>query len=623
MSVSKLNSSLSEYPELMQSLLISKGIKTKEEAEDFLTIDYSKVHDPMLLKDMDKALERITLAIKQCFDGTLRPNQILIFSDYDHDGVPGAVIFYDFFKKIGLAGVTDSLGNMLPEKNVRVYIPHRHHEGFGLNLEAIDSFSKEEVKLMITIDCGITDVEEVARAKKLGIDVIITDHHMTPDVLPEAFAIINPKQKDCAYPEKMLCGSGVIYKVVQALLFYKPLRDLLETKDIKITEGWEKWLLDMVGIATLSDMVPLVGENRIFAHYGLRVLRKSPRLGLGALLRKLKIDQRYLSEDDIGFMISPRINAASRMGIPYDAFRLLSTENVVEAGALADHLDKINSERKGKVAALSKEIKKVLNEKFGIVEGGQSYNTKNNSEDESKDESSNIPDVIVFGNPNWSPALLGLVAGNIVEQYDRPVFLWGRDGDDMTVLKGSCRSNDRASVVEIMKMASEENIGMFKDFGGHSAAGGFSIFSEKIHNISEALNSSFLNIVDIESKKNDKDKSENNKENKKFDREISVDDVNWQNYSIVEKMAPYGTGNPKPVFLIRDIFAEEIKLFGKEKNHLEILMKNTAGKKVSAIGFFMDIGNLKKDTKIDLLCTMEKSHFRNFPELRLRIVGMI
>jgi single-stranded-DNA-specific exonuclease len=327
--------------DLVSHLLFSRGITTKEAAEAFLNPNYDRhTHDPFLLKDIDKAVSRILKAIRE-------NEKTVIYSDYDTDGIPGGVVLHDFFKK---AGFTNFIN----------YIPHRHDEGFGLNSDAVEQFIKDEVKLLITIDCGIADVVPVTLARDGGIDVIITDHHLPNGKVPPAFAIINPKQDGCAYPEKMLCGSGVVFKLIQAIL----AKDRLGIKD-----GYEKWLLDMVGIATLSDMVPLTGENRVFAYYGLTVLRKSPRLGLVRLLRELAVDQRYLTEDDIGFTIGPRINAASRMGVPMDAFRLLATTDPVEAAEFAKHLNKINDERKGTVAALVKEIKKIIKERWGDASG--------------------------------------------------------------------------------------------------------------------------------------------------------------------------------------------------------------------------------------------------------------
>src|SRR3989344_4561600 len=242
------------FSDTLSGLLVNRGITSMREAEAFISPDYKlHTHDPFLMRDMDKAVERVYKAIKN-------GEKIIIYSDYDADGIPGAVILYDFFKKLDVI-------------NFENYIPHRHNEGFGLNREAIDEFKTKDAKLLITIDCGAGDADEVDYANSLGLDVIITDHHELSDKIPSAFAILNPKLKNCEYPEKMLCGSGVIFKFAQAFL-------KKYGAEFNVPVGWEKWLLDLVGIATLSDMVPLTGENRVFAFYGLKVLKKTPRPGL-------------------------------------------------------------------------------------------------------------------------------------------------------------------------------------------------------------------------------------------------------------------------------------------------------------------------------------------------------
>ena len=398
---------LGNVPELTAHLLFHRGITDENSARMFMDPDYdSLTHDPYLMKDAEKAALRLVDVIKN-------QQKIAIYADYDADGIPGAAMMDDFFNKIGYT-------------NYVVYIPHRHDEGFGLNVDAVKSLSEQQVKLIVTIDCGITDVEAIREANKLGMQVIVTDHH-EPPVMTEgeshpAFAIVDHKQHDCQYPDKNLCGSGVAFKLVQAIL---------KIDRFGLKEGAEKWLLDLVGIATLSDMVSLTGENRVFAHFGMLVLRKSSRKGIMQLLRLLKIDQKTLTEDDIAFMITPRINAASRMGVPMDAFNLLSSKDESTAYIAASHLDKINNERKGVVAALSKEVKRKLEERYG------------------KD----LPPVIVLGNPDWRPSLLGLVANTCTEEYDRPAFLWGRDGDN--IIKGSCRSEGRTNVVELMRAVPE------------------------------------------------------------------------------------------------------------------------------------------------------------------------
>jgi single-stranded-DNA-specific exonuclease len=276
------------------------------------------------------------------------------------------------------------------------------------------------------------------------------------------------------------------------------------------------------------------------------------------------------------------------MDLPYDAFKLLVTDDEVHAGELSTYLDKINNERKGVVASIVKEIKKNI---------------------KALDD---LDNVIVMGNPDWKPALLGLVANSIAEEYDKPVFLWGRDGGD--VLKGSCRSDGKVNLVSMMEMVKESFIG----FGGHAYAGGFSIKTEDVHTLGKVLSD-----VYEKAKKYHAD----NVEEIFIDKHLEVDDVSWNTYSVVEKFAPFGVGNPKPLFLFNSILIDEVNHFGKEKNHLKLEFKKNNGKVVSAIAFFKTNESfekaLEKGERINLVATMEKSMFRNFPKLRLRIVDII
>ncbi|MBI4155978.1 MAG: single-stranded-DNA-specific exonuclease RecJ [Candidatus Zambryskibacteria bacterium] len=564
----EIDENLKSYHPMVRAMLHSRGIVDNETAQKFLNPDYdAHTHDPFLLKNMDKVVERILKAISE-------NEKIAIYSDYDADGIPGAVVCHDFLKKIGFTNFVN-------------YIPLRNKEGYGLNHDAIAGLIADGVKLIITIDCGITDYAEAEFAQRSGADIIITDHHIPGEDVPKAFAVINPKQKGCTYPEKMICGSGVIFKVVQALV---------ATKKLPLPEGHEKWLLDMVGLATLSDMVPLQGENRVFSYYGMKVLRKSPRVGLMKLFSSLKIAQHTVTEDDIAFMITPRINAASRMGIPRDAFTLLSTTNEVEAGMYTEHLNKNNDERKGVVASMVADIKKYI---------------KNKGEE--------VRQVIVHGNPLWKPSLLGLVANSFSDEHNRPVFLWGREGnrEGDTIIKGSCRAGGETDVVKLMAKAKD----VFIEYGGHTGAGGFSVANENIHLLEERLNEAF---------------SELSQEKKiisetLIDKKLSLDDVNWDTYGHIEKFAPFGLANPKPLFIFENIEVSEVKQFGKDKNHLELKFSAQGepalgGKKVSAICFFFDPKkfpvSLEPGNPVNLVATLEKSTFRNFPELRLRIVDI-
>lgn len=550
---------MQKYGELLRSLLEKRGIVDEAQTDIFLNPDYERdFHDPFLMKDMERACVRLFEAIET-------KEKIIIYADYDCDGIPGAVILNDLFK-------------LIEYKNYEVYIPQRNSEGYGLNLEAIKSFAKSGVKLLITIDLGITAVAEVAQADVDDIDVIITDHHIPHEILPRAYAILNPKVDN--YPEKMLCGAGVMFKFVQG--FLKKYGEYFKIKD-----GAEKWMLDMAGLATLSDMVPLTGENRAIAYFGMKVIKKSSRPGLQKLLKKMNIDQRYLSTDDIGFMVTPRLNAASRMDDPMRAYELLSTADEVEAGTLADHLSKINDERKNIVTGIMREV----NKKF---------------------EKRKETEVIVIGNPEWRVGILGLVAGKICDLHNKPVFVWGKDENDL--IKGSCRSDGSVSVVELMTETSES----FLEFGGHELAGGFTVHNDKIHFLEEALSLSFHKVK----------RPTTLDEEKIYDMKLDLKEVNIKNWREIEKISPFGLGNQKPIFLFENVKIEKIKKFGKNGSgeHLEIIFSDLSGK-ATAISFFSNHDSfdvpLEEERTVNLLATFDLSRFRGREELRLRIEDII
>jgi single-stranded-DNA-specific exonuclease len=559
---------LSGHSDLLAHLLFHRGLADRASAERFLNPDYERdTNDPLLLKDADKAADRIIKAIKN-------GEKIAIYADYDADGIPGAAMFHDFFKRIGF-------------KDFIIYIPHRHHEGFGLNEEAVASLAEQGVKLIVTVDCGISDTAAVKRANEIGMDVIITDHHEPPPELPPAFAVVDHKRTDCVYPDNNLCGTGVAFKLIQAIL----------AKDrFGLKKGMEKWLLDLVGLATLSDMVPLTGENRVFAHYGLAVLRKSRRKGLKQLFSRLRMAQGYVTEDDVTFMIAPRINAASRMGVPMDAFDLLTADNDADAAARVERLDRVNDERKGVVASLVKEVKKTVRSRHGAV----------------------MPQVIVLGNPAWRPSLLGLAANSCVEEFHRPVFLWGRDGDSR--FKGSCRSEGKTHVVELMR---EVVPGVLTEFGGHHHSGGFTVSDEAIHYLEQRLNESAERLNSGSGKGNEPAGSEDDM----IDAELSLKDIDSRLYDDISKLAPFGIGNPKPVFLFKKVSPASVRRFGKGSEHIELVFNKENGGKISAISFFgvtNDWASVVQAGKpLDLVASLEKSMFRNTPELRLRIIDVI
>ncbi len=549
---------------LTLTLLVRRGITESEQIERFIRPNYKRdMYDPFLILNMERAVLRILQAFRE-------GERIVIYGDYDCDGIPGSVVLHDLFVRIGVANFSN-------------YIPHRHHEGYGLNKDAIAKFAKEGVGLIITVDCGITDVEEVQMAESLGMNVIVTDHHLPQAQLPPAYAIINSKQEADTYPDDMLCGAGVAFKLAQAIL----IRGKEKGSIVDVPDGWEKWLLDMAGLSTIADMVPLQNENRVLAYYGLKVLRKSPRPGIHALLREAKVDQRYLTEEDVGFTIGPRINAASRMDIPFRAFELLSTTDVVVANERARLLASLNAERKTEVARMVKDAKRLL-------------------------EKRELSSVIVIGNPGWRVGVAGIVANQLAETYDRPAFVWGKEGS--SVIKGSCRSDGRVNIVDLM-IATRQ--GVFIDKGGHEFSGGFSIDSDAIHFLESALVEAHLTIA----------KKEKTKGIPEVDAVLTVSDVNEETFHAIDLLAPFGVGNPKPLFRFEGVVVDKVEQFGKGKEHLKLILRDRDGKSVNALGFFMstvsfpgvDIAN---GSRIDLIASFEKSYFRGYPELRLRIVGI-
>lgn len=505
--------------ELQKKILSQKDfdLENKEEIEKFLLPNWDRdLLKAENIKDIEKSIERIKLGIE-------RGENIIIYADYDSDGIPGAVILNDFFEKINY-------------KNFSVYIPDRHKEGYGLNKKAIENFIKEKVSLIITVDIGITNLEEIAFAEENNINIIVTDHHLPildekgKQILPKAFSIINTKQEDDNYEEKFLSGAATAWKLVNA--FLNKYR-----KDFDVRDGWEKWLLDMVGISTIADLVPLKNENRLLAKYGLLVLKKSKRPGLQKILANSKIIQKNISEDDIAFYIAPRINSASRIANPKDAFyALLQNDNSL---LYAELLEEYNDERKRETSLATSSI------------------------DFKKLEKENI---LLLGNQNWTPGILGLIASKVAEETCKTTFVWGR-GEDEEILKGSVRGvEDGENVVEIMTACQD----LLENFGGHEAAGGFALHKDNLEKFQN-----FLKAYKKEEKKKvaslERVKEKKKKDIKDF-IDIELEKINKNLLEEIKIFAPFGIENPKIVFRIK-IKENHIltsKRFGKKKEHLEI-----------------------------------------------------
>jgi len=552
------SSDQSDVSPLVASLLQHRGVgqTDRDSVADFLAPNYDRhLHDPLLLHDMERACERIESALDE-------KQHIAVFADYDCDGIPGAVVAHDFF-------------TTAKHDNLTVYIPHRHYEGFGLSVSAVETLHEKGVQLIITIDCGSTDVAAVARANELGLDVIITDHHEPGAELPEALAIVNPKLGE--YPFTELCGAAVMWKLAIALL---------SRRDYGVVPGYEKWWLDMVGVATIADMVPLVGENRVLATYGLRVLRKSRRPGLQQLLKKAKADQRYLTEDDVGFTIGPRVNAASRMDTPEDAFNLLTALTVEDAVSKVAHLEELNQTRKTTVAQMTKDVHKRVQQ---------------------LDE---MPDVLVFGDPSWRPSLVGLTAGKLADEHGRPAFVWGKDGNGK--YKGSCRSGGNVSVVELLRAIPQH----LHEHGGHHVAGGFTIRDESIHDFPAALQQAYA----------DMGTNALVQEEKQIDAVLTLDEVTKWLHTDLQKLAPYGMSNPQPLFAFKDVRPERVEQFGKLNDHLKLVFMTENGR-LEAIAFFTKPDSYSRvpqaTTPLTLLAHVEESRFMGRPQIRLRVVDIL
>ena len=542
---------------LEEQLVLSRGITEKEQIKSFLEPNYDDLHDPFILLDMERAVSRILSAIG---DG----EKIILFGDYDADGVCGVAIFHDFFKKIGF-------------ENFSVMIPDRNKEGYGLNMEAVRSMGEEKGKLLITVDCGITDFNEVREAKKIGIETIIVDHHLELETLPEAHSIVDPRIKRENYPCKMLAGTGVAFKVVQALV---------RRGGFNITPGWEKWLLDLVAVATIADMVPLTGENRVLAYFGLMVLNKTNRAGFLSFFKKFNLTPGKVVEDDVSFTIAPRINIASRMDHANASYSLVTTESAEESEWIIDHFNKLNQERREVVEQILKE-----------VEGRMA------------DHDAVESHVMVEGDAKWNPGVLGLVANRLMERYKKPVFIWGKGESD--VYKGSARSTGSVNLVELMKLLDE---GLLLEYGGHALSAGFSLEEEKTGVFRTAVESVFTKI-----------KVEEKEDILWIDDEIIIDEIDWRFLKKIGRLAPFGQGNPKPIFLLRNLEVYDCKMFGNGGIHMKLDFKKSGGGVISAVGFFMkkeEPEKIGKGMVLDLAVSVERNTFRGKDELRLRIIDL-
>jgi len=541
-----------QYPLPILQLLYNREFKTQEQIDEFLSPDFEgDIHDPFLMKGIKEAVVRIIKAI-------LEQERIIIYGDYDVDGVCSSLILKSTLQKLGA-------------QSVEIYIPDRHKEGYGLNTKILKEIGKKGPALIITVDCGISNFDEVDFAQKLGLEIIITDHHQVLEGrLPDAKIIINPHQEDDNYPFSDLAGAGVAYKLAQALLI-----------DFKVIDGFDKWLLDLVALATVADGMPLLGENRTLVKYGLIVLNKTRRIGLLELVRQSRLLLPIVNSTDIAFALAPRLNAAGRMEHANMAFELLATESFEEAKFLAERLCQLNSERQVVVDKIIKTIEKKID----------------------------LGKKLIFeGDKKWLIGVLGIVAGKLCDKYRRPTMVFGQAEEGE--IKGTGRSFEVFNLVEAMTNCSD----LFLKFGGHPCAAGFSFKEENLEKVRNCL------IEQAEKIKDD--------DLEKFldiDLEINSVDFNWQVYDQIKIFAPFGRENREPIFLARNLKIDELKMVGNGNKHLKMnLCFMDLDKKIKTIcfNFSQEFDKLKIGDRVDVAFEMIANEWNGFRELEMKIIDV-
>lgn len=569
-----------EYSSLIVQLLYNRGIKTQKGIDEFFNSDYYEdIHDPFLFKGMKKAVKRISKAIE-------KKEKILIYGDFDADGICSSAIMYLTLKHLGV-------------KKPGIYIPDRGKENHGLNEKAIKYFAKEKINLIITVDCGSTDIKEVDLANSLGIDVIITDHHELRDELPKAIAIINSLQKGDKYPFKKLAGVGVAYKLACALLSFNK-KDSKNNKQ----ESYEKWLLDLTAIATVSDVMPIIGENRTLVKYGLGVLAQTKWLGLKELMKASKIDplitkpssngEAPLTNLDtriIGFILGPRLNAASRMDHANSAFQLLITNDKKEAKKLAAQISRNNSDRQSLTLKIVREVEERI---------------------QRKKEKKEYSKLIFEGSEDWPVGLVGLIAGKIADKHCRPAFIYHQKGDLIHV---SCRTIPQVNLIDVIEQGSD----FLDDYGGHKAAAGFRMKAENLQKAKDF----FGRMVEK------KLKSKELVSLLKIDMELSLNEMGWPSYDEIQKFAPFGKDNLEPRFLAKGMEVIEARMVGNGNKHLKLNLamftndqKTAKNFKAIAFGLGECNNHLKAGDLVDIVFEFIINEWNGYRELELKVVDL-
>jgi single-stranded-DNA-specific exonuclease len=550
-------SAIGKYHSVVEALLDTRGYANEEAREHFLFPNFDRdIHDPFLFSQMSQVVERIGLARKN-------GERVGVLGDYDADGVTSSVIMCEAFAALGIS--------------VSVFIPEKLNEGHGLNMNAVDFFSHEGVKLILTLDCGMTNHSEIMEANRRGMDVIIIDHHNVPEVLPEALAIINPKLPNETYPFRELCGAGASFKVAQAL-YARYLPEKAEQL---------KWILDIVAVGTVADVMPLVGENRTIVKYGLIVLEKTRRVGFQEMfaVSNIRIDEGAKPNARmIGFQIAPRINAASRMAHAMLAHNILMEKDRAHARLLALELDAHNTARQKVSAGLAEEVRKIASEKYA----GKKF---------------------IFAVEEHFPyGIVGLVAGRIANEFRKPTCIMTKGKETS---QGSFRGIPELDIVEILTECGD----LLIKFGGHSQAAGMTIRNENLEIFYEKFNSlveeRLTNIV--------------TEPELWIDVCLKPEHITPKLLQDINLFAPFGDGNPEPVFMLENVRVEEARLVGNGSKHLKLkLAPENSTKIFDAIGFSLGeaFSDLRKGEYLDVVFHLNENTWNGTTAIQLKLLDI-
>jgi single-stranded-DNA-specific exonuclease len=540
-------------PSIIANLLAQRGICTPAEANSFFQPNYKDLHDPFLMKDMKKAVLRIDHAI-------LKNEGILIYGDYDVDGTTSVAMMYLFLRKY--------------HKNIDFYVPNRYNEGYGISLKGIDYAAERNISLIIALDCGIKAAEKVQYARDKGVDFIICDHH-EPDLhIPNAIAVLDPKQADCFYPFKELSGCGVGFKLMQAFCTYK-----------KINPEELIPYLDLVCVSIASDIVPLNGENRILAYCGLEQLNHNPRTGLAAIIRKAGLEEKEIAIDDIVFKIGPRINAAGRMESGKSSVELLISDNESDAADKGDLINTYNNERKTKDLQITTEALKQIADNKNLI--GRK--------------------TTVLYNPEWSKGVIGIVASRLIETFYRPTIVLTESNGFIT---GSARSVPGFDLYNALESCSD----LLETFGGHKYAAGLTLKKDSLKNFQDRFEHVVSETIEPEMLLPQID----------IDAELKLKEVNSNLYAFLKKFQPFGPGNMAPVFFTENVTDNGSgRTVGSERDHLKLTLisEDKPFNKIPCIAFGLGymIDKIAKGGPFDICYCIDENTYRGNTTIQLRV----